>query len=175
MKNGRRLLGWIISIVLIAAMAVCVIFLKNGIKWSIPEELIGRFDFDQMNEMIDQMRVDGYNDLSNRNGEQSKYYLLVKADGDSATPLIYLEWERNWDNSKIRSLHSCEVKTTYAGNMNGAAGNKYGYRYCQEVNITFDRGNIWMIYYTKHLFKDRQLVIDYLDDFCDRYCSADIV
>lgn len=171
MKTRKILLGCV-ALCVVVITTIILLFLKNGLRWSLPEKLLSRFDFDRMNEMVDQMRSDGFSDLSNHLGEQTVYYLFAKADGDSATPLIYLEWKINSDEFQSWHEQYCDVKTSYVRNVNEAPGNKYEYRYRQEVYVNWGRGRLWMVYYTERLFEGQRQVVDFLYDFCDKYCSV---
>lgn len=75
MKTRKILLGCV-ALCVVVITTIILLFLKNGLRWSLPEKLLSRFDFDRMNEMVDQMRSDGFSDLSNHLGEQTVYYSL---------------------------------------------------------------------------------------------------
>lgn len=85
-----------------------------------------------------------------------------------ATPFVQVLWSRNGANLQSEAI--CLAKTELQINLEDfdfADGNHF----YQEVYIKKGSCIMEISWYTPDLFGGRQLVTDYLRDFCDRYCA----
>ena len=170
-EKGMKLKKWLIGIGILCAVAALIVFYTlayRGWNWDLPQSLLSRIDFKQLSENIDRLEADGYTRLNDASIGESSYYVFGRADDENATPMIYVWCSKDLQDEAGSGEISCKATTSFT---DLSVGNKDHYRFLQEVLIRQDGGRIWMSYYTEKLFAGHQQVIDYLSQFCDRYCT----
>ena len=171
MKLKKVFIG-IVGVCIVAVFVIFYTMSNKGWGWRLPQALLDKIDFDQIGENVDRLISDGYTNVGSSDSKDGEptYYILGRADGENATPMIYVYWENDTDGSAATDTIEYDAHTMFVWNLDSAVGNKDQYRFEQEITIRYGQNRIWMIYYTKNLFSGRQQVIDYLSQFCDHYC-----
>lgn len=169
-----KLKKWLIGIGILCVVAALMAFYtlaNRGWNWDLPQSLLSRIDLKQLTENIDQLEADGYACLNGMHTEESSYYWFGRADDENATPMFHVWWAKDLEDEAGLGVVGYKAKTRFIWDLDYSVGNKDRYRFNQEIVIWLDGGTIWITYYTKNLFDGRQQAIDYLSQFCDRYCT----
>lgn len=145
---------------------------RGGWAWSVPQELVDRLDFDKLTGSFEDMIADGFVDVSGESDlpvdERNSFFVGCVDRSQFATPFVQVLWPRSDADSQSEVI--CRAKTELQINLEGfdfADGNHF----YQEVYIKKGSCIMEITWYTPDLFGGRQLVTDYLSDFCDRYCA----
>ena len=170
MKLKKVFIG-IVGVCIVAVFVIFYTMSNKGWGWRLPQALLDKIDFDQISENVDQLIVDGYTSVASGDSKDDEptYYVLGKADDGNAMPMIYVYLE-NDDGDAATDTIEYDAHTMFVWNLDSAVGNRDQYRFKQEITIRNGQNRIWMVYYTQNLFSGRQQAIDYLSQFCDRYC-----
>ena len=136
----------------------------DGGRWSPPREVLDRVDFEQITRHFDDMMADGFIDMSHN---AHLAYWLSKSDDGYAAPYIEVYWV---DGAKLEDRVTCRASTRLVRDAE-RIGESRGNRFRQDLLLENCAARIEIRCYTPDLFGGRQLVTDYLSDFCDRYCA----
>ena len=166
----------ILGIVLVIAGACIGYKVMRGYwKWSVPRSLLERIDFDRLIENTDAMLADGYEDAtewSRRN--PAIYTVLIKKVSPNIDVAVFLIKDAYY--SELWSGIRCEGSTWY---QQGQTMRRSGDSliqidrppYMNSVDVHSDMGHIDINIDAEHPLDGRRWTIDFLNDFCDRYCA----
>lgn len=152
----------IIGIVLaILAVRAHYVVMRGNWNWHIPDALLQRINFDRLIENADAMLADGYEDRSDQWTKDSNTY-AVFSKGVEPNTVVWLYLIKDVYSSEPWSGIRGEGATLYE---------KDTHSYNHLVRIHSDMGRLWLILNTEHPLDGCRQAVDFLNDFCERYCD----
>ena len=143
--------------------------LRNGLDWEIPQEIIDKIDFSKLTDNIDEMLADGFTDTSSDDESRqtrNSYSMMYLDEGTYIAPMINVLWESETDGSLSKTSWLARTSINYLDSFCRKED-----KFIQIAYIGKGNGKIWVSWCTPTLFDGRQLVVDCLNDFCDKYCA----
>lgn len=166
----------ILGIVLVIAGACIGYKVMRGYwKWSVPRSLLERIDFDRLIENTDAMLADGYEDATEWSGRNPAIYtVLIKKVSPNINVGVFLIKDAYY--SELWSGIRCEGGTWYHQTQKMyQSGDSFIQidvpPYMSWVDVHSDMGHIDINIDAEHPLDGRRWTIDFLNDFCDRYCA----
>ena len=166
----------ILGIVLVIAGACIGYKVMRGYwKWSVPRSLLERIDFDRLIENTDAMLADGYEDTIEWHKRDPAIYAMLRKE---VSPNIVVE---------VFLIKDAYYSELWSGiRCGGSTWHHPGQTVCQSgdsiiqieeppygslVVVHSDMGRIYISIGAEHPLDGRRWTIDFLNDFCDRYCT----
>ena len=160
-------------IIVLLACAVLLAFGRfkrladEGLIWAIPQEVQDKVDFDKLEDNIDKLQADGYRKRGW--GEGERCFVEGPNKDWSAAPGINIEWytDEQGEHTPLVQAYSQFHLRPWLSSYN----NKSGYHFSHAMYIRSEDAVMAINFCSPHYFSGRRQLIEWLDEFCDKYCS----
>ena len=165
----KKLLGQVIFSCAVVVLIAFVSITYGGWSWQLPEDVVARFNFERLSENTERLQADGYGDLLSPDSGYP-YYYYIGIHNEYTNPVVFITWYPDVPTRKVSA--TAVTKARWGKELLLDGQKELGYHFVQKVEIWDNNGSYIVIeYFTKTPIGGRQEVIDFLNEFCDNYCS----
>lgn len=169
MKLKKLLLQALFSCAVVLLIAF-VSITYGGWSWQLPEDVVARFNFERLTENTERLQADGYGEISSPDSDEYSQYLYLGVLNEHTNPVVVIMWYPDVPTPKVSA--TAVTRAQWGKELLPDGLVKLGYHFVQKVEIWDNNGSYIVIeYFTKTPIGGRQEVIDFLNEFCDNYCS----